>query len=80
MSCRFVGERRPRARAGLATLAAIARHPDPLAVRRPIKVSRGGVRAIVARSIAVVWSNKALRAEAARLSYFLRAVREERTV
>jgi farnesyl-diphosphate farnesyltransferase len=65
---------------GLATLAAIARHPDPLAVRRPIKVSRRGVRAIVARSTAVFWSNKALRTEAARLSYFLRAVREERTV
>lgn len=65
---------------GLATLAAIARHPDPLSVRRPIKVSRRGVRAIVARSLAVVWSNNALRAEAARLSYFLRGVREERTV
>ena len=65
---------------GLATLAAIARHPDPLAVSRPIKISRGGVRSILARSIAVFWSDEALRAEAARLSSPLRAVREERTV
>jgi farnesyl-diphosphate farnesyltransferase len=65
---------------GLATLAAIAQHPDPLAARRPIKVSRGGVRGILARSIAVFWSDDALRAEAARLSSPLRAVREGRTV
>ncbi len=65
---------------GLATLAAIARHPDPLAVRRPIKISRGGVRGILARSIAVFWSDDALRAEAARLSSPLRGVREGRTV
>ena len=65
---------------GLATLAAIARHPDPLAVSRPIKISRGGIRSILARSIAVFWSDDALRAEAARLSSPLRAVREERTV
>ena len=65
---------------GLATLAAIARHPDPLAVSRPIKISRRSVRGILARSIAVVWSDEALREEAARLSSPLRAVREERTV
>jgi farnesyl-diphosphate farnesyltransferase len=65
---------------GLATLAAIARHRDPLAVTRPIKISRGGVRGILARSVAVFWSDDALRAEAARLSSPLRGVREERTV
>jgi farnesyl-diphosphate farnesyltransferase len=65
---------------GLATLAAIARHPDPLAVGRPIKISRGGVRGILARSIAVFWSDAALRAEAARLSSPLRGLREGRTV
>ena len=65
---------------GLATLSAIARHPDPLTVSRPIKVSRGGVRGILARSIAVFWSDDALRAEGARLSSPLRAVREGRTV
>jgi farnesyl-diphosphate farnesyltransferase len=65
---------------GLATLSAIARHPDPLAVTRPIKISRAGVRGILARSIAVFWSDAALRAEAARLSLNLRGLREERTV
>jgi farnesyl-diphosphate farnesyltransferase len=65
---------------GLATLSAIARHPDPLAVSHPIKISRGGVRGILARSIAVFWSDAALRAEAKRLSLNLRGLREERTV
>lgn len=65
---------------GLATLRAIAAHPDPLAAGERIKISRGAVRGILARSLALVWSDNALRAEAARLSYFLRAVREERTV
>jgi farnesyl-diphosphate farnesyltransferase len=65
---------------GLATLRAVSAHPDPLAASRPIKVSRGGVRGILARSVAVFWSDTALRAEAERLSSPLRAVREERTV
>jgi farnesyl-diphosphate farnesyltransferase len=65
---------------GLGTLRAIAAHPDPLAAGRRIKISRGAVRGILARSLAMVWSDDALRAEAARLSSPLRAVREERTV
>jgi farnesyl-diphosphate farnesyltransferase len=52
---------------GLGTLAAIARHPNPLAVDRPIKISRGDVRAILARSSLAVWSDTALRREAGRL-------------
>jgi len=52
---------------GLGTLAAIARHPNPLAVVRPIKISRGAVRAILARSALAVWSDAALRREAGRL-------------
>jgi len=52
---------------GLGTLAAIARHPNPLAVARPIKISRGAVRAILARSALAVWSDAALRREAGRL-------------
>jgi farnesyl-diphosphate farnesyltransferase len=65
---------------GLATLAAVARHPDPLAVDQPIKISRRAVRGILARSLAVVWSNVSLRTEAARLSLSLRGLSEERTV
>jgi farnesyl-diphosphate farnesyltransferase len=52
---------------GLATLAALVAHPDPLGVARPIKISRRAVRAILMRSLALVWSNRALAAEAARL-------------
>jgi farnesyl-diphosphate farnesyltransferase len=52
---------------GLDTLAAIAVHPDPLAVAQPIKVSRRAVRAMLARSVVTVWSNRALRADAARI-------------
>jgi farnesyl-diphosphate farnesyltransferase len=52
---------------GLRTLAAIARHPNPLAAERPIKISRTEVRAILARSSLLVWSNAALRREASRL-------------
>jgi farnesyl-diphosphate farnesyltransferase len=52
---------------GLETLAALAAHPDPLAAAAPIKISRARVRAIVARSLAVTWSNGALGAEARRL-------------
>jgi len=51
---------------GLATLAAIARIPDPLAHPGPIKISRREVRGILARSTAAVLSNRALRGEAAR--------------
>ena len=65
---------------GLATLAAIARHPDPRAATAPIKSARRAVRGILARSIALVWSDAALRMEAARLSSPLRGLREERTV
>lgn len=65
---------------GLATLAAIAAHPDPLAAERAIKISRRAVRAILARSTVAVWSDTALRAEAARLSSPLRGLRGERTV
>jgi farnesyl-diphosphate farnesyltransferase len=65
---------------GLATLAAVAAHPAPLADDRPIKISRGAVRAIVARATAAVWSNAALRREASRLSSPLRALRDERRV
>lgn len=52
---------------GLETLAALAAHPDPLAAAAPVKISRGRVRAIVARSLGLVWSNGALAAEARRL-------------
>lgn len=52
---------------GLATLAALVAHPDPLGVSRPIKIPRRAVRAILMRSLALVWSNRALAAEAARL-------------
>jgi farnesyl-diphosphate farnesyltransferase len=65
---------------GLATLAAIAAHPDPLAAERPIKISRRAVRGILARSTLAIGSNGALRAEASRLSSPLRGVRHGRTV
>jgi farnesyl-diphosphate farnesyltransferase len=52
---------------GLGTLAAIMRHPNPLAADRPIKVSRAAVRAILARSALAVWSDATLRREATRL-------------
>ena len=52
---------------GLGTLAAIARHPNPLASETPIKISRGAVRTILARSSVAVWSNAALGREAGRL-------------
>jgi farnesyl-diphosphate farnesyltransferase len=65
---------------GLGTLRAIAAHPDPLAAGARIKISRGAVRGILARSLALVWSDAALRAEATRLSLNLRGLSEERTV
>jgi farnesyl-diphosphate farnesyltransferase len=52
---------------GEATLAALGRHENPLAATQPVKVSRARVRAILTRSMATVWSNRALEAEAARL-------------
>jgi farnesyl-diphosphate farnesyltransferase len=52
---------------GLATLAELAAHPNPLSVRTPIKISRGAVRTLLARSTLSVWSNRALAAHAARL-------------
>ena len=52
---------------GLATLADLAAHPNPLIVTTPIKISRGAVRALLARSTLTVWSNRALAAHAARL-------------
>jgi farnesyl-diphosphate farnesyltransferase len=51
---------------GLATLQALAAHPNPLAAAPPVKISRAAVRGIVARSMVLVWSNRALRADAAR--------------
>jgi farnesyl-diphosphate farnesyltransferase len=65
---------------GLATLSAIAAHPDPIAAEPPIKISRRAVRGLLARSTLAVGSNAALRAEARRLSSPLRALRRERTV
>jgi farnesyl-diphosphate farnesyltransferase len=52
---------------GLATLAALAAHPNPLAAAQPIKISRRAVRALLARSALTGWSNRALAADAARL-------------
>ncbi len=52
---------------GEATLAALARHPNPLAATAPVKIPRATVRGILARSTVAVWSNRALAREAARL-------------
>lgn len=52
---------------GLETVAALAAHPDPIAAAPPVRISRARVRAIVARSLVVVWSNGALGAAARRL-------------
>lgn len=52
---------------GLATVRELAAHPDPLAAMRPIRIPRGEVRAILARSLATVWFDAALAGEAARL-------------
>jgi len=52
---------------GLATLAALARAPDPLASPAPIKIPRREVRRLLGRSALTVWSNRALAADAARL-------------
>lgn len=52
---------------GLATLGALAAHPNPVAARPPVKITRARVRGLLARSVVAVWSNPALAAEAARL-------------
>ena len=52
---------------GLGTLAKLAAHPDPIGAAQPVKLSRAAVRGILARSALTVWSNGALRREAARL-------------
>ncbi len=52
---------------GLGTLAELAAHPDPLAPKRPVKLTRAAVRGILARSVFTVWSNRALSHDAARL-------------
>jgi farnesyl-diphosphate farnesyltransferase len=52
---------------GLGTLALLSRHPDPLGVTTPIKVSRTWVRSMIARSMVSVWSNTTLGRESARL-------------
>jgi farnesyl-diphosphate farnesyltransferase len=52
---------------GLATLAAVARHPDPLASQVPIKIPRAAVRQLLARSTLTIWSNRALARDASRL-------------
>ncbi|HEU5196746.1 MAG TPA: phytoene/squalene synthase family protein [Methylomirabilota bacterium] len=51
---------------GQATLEALAAHPNPLAASPRVKVPRAAVRAILARSLVSVWSDRALGAEAAR--------------
>ncbi|HEU4368323.1 MAG TPA: phytoene/squalene synthase family protein [Methylomirabilota bacterium] len=51
---------------GQATLDALAGHPSPLTAPAPIKIPRATVRAILARSTLVVWSNRALASESAR--------------
>jgi len=52
---------------GLATLAALTAHPNPLGATAPIKIPRRAVRALLARSAFTVWSNRALAAHAARV-------------
>jgi farnesyl-diphosphate farnesyltransferase len=52
---------------GLGTLAALSAHPSPLTAPTSIKLSRGAVRGILARSTLTVWSNRALAHDAARL-------------
>lgn len=51
---------------GLATLRALAAHPNPLAASPPVKISRRAVRGILARSVVLACSDRALRADAAR--------------
>lgn len=51
---------------GLATLRVLAAHPNPFAASPPVKISRRTVRGILARSLVLAWSDRALRAEAGR--------------
>jgi farnesyl-diphosphate farnesyltransferase len=53
---------------GLATLRALAAHPNPLAAAAPVKITRARVRALVAGSLVAVWSNRALAAQARALA------------
>jgi len=52
---------------GLATLADLAAHPNPLIAKTPIKISRGAVRLLLTESTLTIWSNHALAAHAAHL-------------
>ena len=52
---------------GLATLANLSAHANPLAADRPIKIPRSQVRALLARSLVTVWSNRLLAAQASAL-------------
>ncbi len=52
---------------GLATLAALAAHPDPMGATSPIKISRGQVRGLLTRSTLAAWSNRGLADLAERL-------------
>jgi farnesyl-diphosphate farnesyltransferase len=52
---------------GLATLAAVAAHPNPLAAETPVKISRRAVRGLISTSVVTVWSDAALRRQAAAL-------------
>jgi len=52
---------------GEATIATLRRHDNPLAATSPVKIPRARVRAILARSMAAVWSNRTLAAEATRI-------------
>ena len=51
---------------GLATLAALTAHPNPLGVTAPVKIPAAPC-ALLARSAFTVWSNRALAAHAARV-------------
>ena len=51
---------------GLGTLEQLAASPDPLDPARRVKLSRGAVRGILARSALTVWSNRSLAGDAAR--------------
>ena len=52
---------------GLGTLGKLAEHPDPVAAVSPIKLTRAAVYGILGRSTITIWSNGALRRDAARL-------------
>jgi farnesyl-diphosphate farnesyltransferase len=51
---------------GLGTLELLAASPDPLDPARRVKLSRGAVHGILARSALTVWSNRSLAGDAAR--------------